>query len=176
MKALKIWGVLGVACGAILGVGCQSPAPSEAQVDPQVRQEITAVIDSLFEGMARKDSALLRQVMAATTSIHRVQLDSAGEQKIHYVSGESFRRAMTNTGFEQQETCWDMEVQVNENLATVIAPYRYDLNGAFAHCGVNQFGLIKGREGWRIHSLEFSITTRDSAECAAKYPRKSARP
>jgi hypothetical protein len=173
MKALKFWGVLGVACGVIWGTGCSSSAPAELEVDPKVRLEITNVIDSLFAGMARKDSALLRQVMVPTTSIHRVQLDTAGEQKIHYVSGESFLRAMTNTGFEQREECWDMQVQVNENLATVVAPYRYELNGAFAHCGVNQFGLIKGREGWRIHSLEFSITSRDSTECATKYPRST---
>jgi uncharacterized lipoprotein YajG len=173
MKVLKFWGVWGMAAATLLGGGCQSPVSSETQVDPQLRLEITNVIDSLFAGMARKDSALLRQVMVPTTSIHRVQLDSSGVQKIHYVSGESFRRAMTNTGFEQREESWDMQVQVNENLATVIAPYRYDLNGVFAHCGVNQFGLIKGKEGWRIHSLEFSITSRDSAECGAKYPRKT---
>ena len=158
-----------------VGTGCGKSADAgRAKAnDPQVEADILGVIETLFQGMEQKDSLMLSRAMVPTASVHRVQLDSAGEQKIIYLSGRTFFQTAMNTGFTQQEEMWDPVVTVNGDLATVTAPFSYRLNGVFGHCGVNHFGLMQGTQGWRIHSVQFSITSRDSTECASQYPRSA---
>ncbi len=49
-----------------------------------------------------------------------------------------------------RERYWDGKIITDGNIATVWAPYDFYLNGAFSHCGVDLFYLVKENMSWRI--------------------------
>ena len=49
------------------------------------------------------------------------------------------------------------EVKVHGNIAMVWAPYDLWVNGAFTHCGVDVFTLIKKSSGWKIASVSYTV-------------------
>ena len=39
----------------------------------------------------------------------------------------------------------------------VWAPYDFHVNGAFSHCGVDVFSLVRTAEGWRIAAVAYTV-------------------
>lgn len=51
------------------------------------------------------------------------------------------------------------EVNINNNLATVWAPYKFYFGKKFSHCGVDVFQLMKTSIGWKIVSIFYNVRT-----------------
>ena len=54
---------------------------------------------------------------------------------------------------------WDPEVRIDGDLAQVWAYYTFHRNGAFSHCGVDAFMLLKVGGEWKITQLADSRRT-----------------
>jgi len=60
------------------------------------------------------------------------------------------------------ERVYDVEVQVDGNMASVWAPYTFYLNGEISHCGINSIKLLHDADGWKVTQLS---DTRHEGEC-----------
>jgi hypothetical protein len=49
------------------------------------------------------------------------------------------------------------EVNINNSLATVWAPYKFYLGKKFSHCGIDVFQLMKTGTGWKIVSIFYNV-------------------
>ena len=69
----------------------------------------------------------------------------------------SLQRFLTAVGTPHEgiwdEPIWDVEVQIDGNLAQVWTKYAFYLDDKFSHCGVDAFQLFKGNTGWEIFQL-----------------------
>ena len=57
------------------------------------------------------------------------------------------------------ERIWDPEVRIDGDVAQVWAYYTFHRNGAFSHCGVDAFMLLKVGGEWKITQLADSRRT-----------------
>jgi hypothetical protein len=51
------------------------------------------------------------------------------------------------------ERIFNLEINVDDGLASVYAPYRFYIGKTFSHCGVNFFNLVLTDKGWKILSI-----------------------
>lgn len=137
---------------AIVMAGWSSPAT--AQVPGDDRAQVLALADSALAAISRKDFVALTDLM----------LDSA----MTYSAGERDGKAWVSsrTRAEQRamqsdrsftERGFDPQVLMSGPLATVWLPYDFYVNGAWSHCGVDAFTMLKAEAGWRIATITWSI-------------------
>ena len=69
---------------------------------------------------------------------------------------------MLATGAHLDEVTFDEQVLVDGNLAMAWTPYNIFVNGAFQHCGVDLFSMVRTVEGWKIVEL---VDTRRTDGC-----------
>jgi hypothetical protein len=148
-----------VTFGALL-LGASSvtaqPSPLAAQLEAQPR----AVVDQLFLGMRMGSASMVRQVFAP--DVRFAALDhSDGSAQIAAQSVDGFVRAVEVSGGAWNEQIYDVEVRVDDTVASVWAPYTFYLNDRISHCGVNSIELLRGAEGWKI--TQISDTRRTEA-------------
>jgi hypothetical protein len=51
------------------------------------------------------------------------------------------------------EQIWDLEIQVDDRLATAWMKFAFFRSEEFSHCGVNAMMLFKDTDGWKIFGL-----------------------
>ena len=49
------------------------------------------------------------------------------------------------------------DININNNIATVWAPYKFYLGEKFSHCGIDVFQLMKTANGWKIVSVYYDV-------------------
>ncbi len=113
---------------------------------------ITEVIQKVFTGMEKGDSALVRTAFANSVTMATVSRD---KNDIPTLSRQS-----SITGFLKSigtpraqvlhEELWNMKIQVDGDFAQAWCDYAFYIDNAFSHCGVDAFHLIKEKEGWKI--------------------------
>ncbi len=75
--------------------------------------------------------------------VGRVQIEMVG------ADGETFF----------SDRAWDVEVRIDGPLATAWMPYGFWLRGAFSHCGIDAFQLVRTGDEWRILQLTYTART-----------------
>lgn len=126
-----------------------SPLAAQTPAEQEVRQ----VVDRLFDGMRAGDSTVVRasfhpQARLQTTGVQQ------GQPVIHTDSVGSFVRAVGTPHDEVwDERISNVEVRVDDNLATAWMDYAFYLGDKFSHCGVNAFQFFRGRDGWKITQI-----------------------
>ena len=56
---------------------------------------------------------------------------------------------------------WHPRVELHGDVASVWAPYDFHRDGAFSHCGVDAFTLLRGDGGWVITGATYTVETAD---------------
>jgi len=132
---------------------------------PVVAQDVDgprAAVDQLFLGMHMGNAAVARRVLAPDARF--AQLDTSdGAARIAPQTLDEFLRAVDVSGGAWDEQIYDVEVRVDDSLASVWAPYTFYLSGRISHCGVNSIELLRDAEGWKI--TQISDTQRTDASC-----------
>jgi hypothetical protein len=137
-------------------VGVRAPAAAQANAE----QEVRAVIDRLFDGMRAGDSAVVRSVFHPEAGLFTTAVRD-GQPVLRADSVAAFVRAVGTPHDEVwDERIANVEIRVDDPLATAWMDYRFLLDGRFSHCGVNAFQLFRTPEGWRI--LQVTDTRRQS--------------
>ena len=123
---------------------------------------IMAAVNSLFEGMKKADTNLLKNCFSSDAIMQTIQ-DNKGIVK---VSNESVADFIALVGKEKEgaadEQIMFETIKINGSLATVWAPYNFYYKGKFSHCGVNSFQLVRLNAGWKI---QYIIDTRKKEGC-----------
>ncbi len=146
MRRLVFAALLATTVGRVVPAAAQAPADDRAQV--------LALADSALAAISRNDFVAFTDLMLDSAATF-----SAGEREGHpWVSFRSrveqrtmqSDRRFTERGFAPQVT-------MAGPLAVVWLPYDFYADGAWSHCGVDAFTLLKAPEGWRIAALAWSI-------------------
>ena len=114
-----------------------------------------AAVDQFFLGMRMANTTVLREVLAPAVRLAVLNPDGS----ISAQSMDGFVQAVGASQGAWNEQVYDVEVRVDDALASVWAPYTFYLSGMISHCGVNSIELLRGADGWRITQISDSRRT-----------------
>jgi hypothetical protein len=125
------------------------------QARAQDSAAVVTVVQQLFDGMASRDTALLRKILLPGASI--VSLGSrSGAPNVTMRTDADFVKGMGSGTDKLLERIWTPTVMIRNAIATLWAPYDFHINGKFSHCGIDAFSLLKTADGWRIANITYT--------------------
>jgi hypothetical protein len=124
------------------------------------RPAILATVQKVFTAMRTRDTALLGQAFDTSARLAGVSTRN-GPATVRLTVPSAFGSAIASApaGDVWNERIWDPEVRVDGDVAQVWAYYTFHRNGAFSHCGVDAFMLLKVGSEWKITQLADSRRT-----------------
>ena len=128
------------------------PFAARAQATPAERAVI-AVADSALRALSTGDTATLRQLSLDSTVVGGVGMRSGQE----VLSLRSMRADLARGFSNFVERGFDPTARVGEWIALVWMPYDLYRAGAWSHCGVDTFTLLKVKGAWKVASLLYTI-------------------
>lgn len=126
---------------------------------PQDAGAVLAAVEQIFEGMRTANADLVREVFATDARFAAVAEDGSAVS-VQSVSG--WLDAIAESGGRWDERVYDVEVQVDDSMASAWAPYTFYLDGAVRHCGINSIELLRDAEGWKVTQIS---DTRRTERC-----------
>ena len=131
------------------------PAIGDAQ-DAAEREAVLKAVQTFFDTMTARDVNGMRKVLLAEGRFHFV--DTRKAETVHGAfTGEESLAGLQKSTQTHRERIWNPEVRVRGRIAAVWAPYDFWTDGAFSHCGIDAFDLIKNEDGWRIVGGGFTV-------------------
>lgn len=122
------------------------PVPASAQ--DASAEGVRDVIDRVFEGMQEADSAKVRSAFADGARF--ALLPAEGEEAVQYRSIDGWLAGVAGSEGRWQEKIYDVEIRVDDDMASAWTPYTFYLDGQIRHCGVNSIELLRTPDGWKI--------------------------
>ncbi|PAW92019.1 hypothetical protein CKK33_00315 [Mucilaginibacter sp. MD40] len=134
--------------------------PALAQTD---REDIKKTINTLFEGMRKGDSTMLRSVFHKDMVLQSVANKKDGSTVLITEKAGDFVKQVGAPHKEvyDERITWG-DIKIDGSLASVWTPYKFYLGTQFSHCGVNFFQLMKTVQGWKIIYI---VDTRRKDNC-----------
>ncbi len=117
--------------------------------------EIRKVIEQIFTGMEKSDSAMVRNAFTKEITMATVAKNKNNEPALHRESSlDGFLTAVASP--KQQpwhEEFWNLNIRIDGDLASAWCDYAFYLGKTFSHCGVDAFQLFRTPDGWKIFHL-----------------------
>ena len=124
---------------------------------------VQAIVDRLFEGMKKSDTALIRSAFAPGCILQTVVVNKENKTVLLTEALDSFLLTISRPHNEiYDERIRFDQVKIDGELAMVWAPYEFYLGNQFSHCGVDSFQLIHINGEWKIQYL---VDTRRRQGC-----------
>lgn len=112
--------------------------------------QVREVVQRLFDGMRQGDSAVVRSTFHPEARLMSTSIRE-GEPRLQAGSIDEFIRAVGSPHDEPwDERIEDLQIRVDDPLASAWMEYRFYLGERLSHCGVNAMQLVRGAGGWRI--------------------------
>lgn len=143
----------------LLTTACISVNASAQSVEDSVK----ATVNSLFTAMRNADPSAVAAVFSDNAVLQTISRDKEGktvvkDEKVSEFAG-SLKRLKKDSA---DERITFEKILIDGPLATVWTPYNFYYNGAFSHCGVNSFQMVRIDGIWKI---QYIIDTRRRAGC-----------
>lgn len=124
---------------------------------------VKGVVNKLFEGMKKSDTALIRSSFSDQSILQTVIKSKEGKTSIETGPLNSFLVEVSKPHVEvyDERITFDV-VKIDGDLAMVWAPYKFYVGDRFSHCGVDCFQLVKLNGKWKIQYL---VDTRHRQGC-----------
>ena len=112
---------------------------------------IKQTINSLFKGMKKGDTSLIRQAFYSESILQSVVRNRDGKTVVLTEPLDSFLVAISQPHQEayDERISFDL-IRVDADLAMVWAPYKFYIGERLNHCGVDVFQLIRQADQWKI--------------------------
>lgn len=137
-------------------------APPLVAQTPAEQEEVMKPIVQLFDGMRKRDSAMVLAVFAPEARLAATE-ERNGEVTLRYLRPEDFARAVGRQPTPPwDERIYDPEVRIDGRLATVWVKYDFLAGDKWSHCGIDAFQLARLADGWKITQL---ADTRQTTGC-----------
>jgi hypothetical protein len=120
---------------------------------------VKSVINNLFTSMRNGNAAMLKDCFADSAILQTIT--SKGQVRTDNVAEFARQIAFLPKGDADERISFDV-VKVDGGLAIAWTPYKFYYKGAFSHCGVNSFQLVRMNGRWKIQYL---IDTRRKENC-----------
>lgn len=118
-------------------------------------EAIKTTVDRFFKALESQDSVMYKDILFTDGQVWYVRetVDSIKYGNRNFADDIKSFNAHTVI----KETPLDYEIKVHREIASAWVPYSLNINGAFSHCGVDVFTLIKTNDGWKIVNISFTI-------------------
>lgn len=144
---------------ALLLAGALLAPSAQAQSDDQA---VITVVNHFFDGMRTRDTALLR-----STSLPSTVLQTAGAAGVSAPMpiDQFIERIGKGTGPGGNEVIKDPKVQSDGEMASLWAYFTFTRGGEtqINHCGIDEFLLRKGPDGWKVFYVADTHRTQNCA-------------
>ena len=135
-------------------------AHETSAVDSAEQQAVVAPINQMFDGMAKRDAALIKKptMTGGTMVLMR-------EGKPVQMTFEDFATRVGKPGTNKiEERIHDPLIRIDHDLAVVWAPFEFLVDGKVDHCGTDLFNLVRVDGNWIIAS----VADTGRKDCAGK--------
>ena len=162
---------------AIAGAGCV-PGDEEGQFRLEIgtaantthqateadREAILGTVQALFDALAARDGATLRDLMDPDVLMHSVERAADGTRSQSTSTLDDLVARVEGSEEVLTERMFDPEVRVSGDLAMVWTPYDFYAGTQLSHCGADAVLLTReADDGWKIIAL--SWTRMQPPEC-----------
>jgi hypothetical protein len=120
--------------------------PASAQ---DAQAEVRAVVDGMFDAMRARDTTAFRSALHPD---FRLVITSFREgQPFHRViTGDAFIASIGRATSVLDERIANVEIRIDDNLASVWNDFSFYVDGVLDHCGVDSFTIVRTTEGWKV--------------------------
>lgn len=129
------------------------PLSATAQIDEKA---VLAVAQQVFDGINTRNGDLIRGAMlpdALTVST----LTRDGVPMIRAGNASQMAEQVASATQDFHERMFETTVQIQEGVALVWAAYDFHVDGAFSHCGIDTFSMVRTAEGWKVAALTYTV-------------------
>ena len=124
---------------------------------------VKATINTLFAAMKNGDASLFKTVFSDSAVLQTISRSKEGKTHVVSESIDEFAAFVGKLKKDSADERISFEtIKMDGPLAVVWTPYNFYYNGAFSHCGVNSFQLVRFDGIWKIQYL---IDTRRRQGC-----------
>lgn len=126
--------------------------PRGLEAQTAAEREVVAVVEKFFEGMAARDTAIMRSTVDASARLMGMSTQ-AGVTTIRAIAMDQFIASIGNSPRDRPaaiERIYAPEVRIDGNLAQVWTFYTLHQGETFSHCGYDAFQLLRTEQGWKI--------------------------
>ena len=109
----------------------------------------------IFDAMEKCDPATIRALSLPEGRLFR--LTPGSDQPPRSTTLDDFAAQFATCNRTLLERMWAPQVRVHKGIATLWAPYDFWLNGAFSHCGIDSFEMLKTADGWKLASGTYTV-------------------
>lgn len=141
---------------AALLCACAPDAPDTRERTPEETAVLEAV-DRFFATMTAKDSVGARAVLDPDGDFVSIRWNEEGRAVVRRASSRDYLNTLAEGPQSYLERVWDSEVRIHGPIAIVWTPYDFHIDGAFSHCGVDLFQLLKTDAGWVITGGTYTV-------------------
>lgn len=128
------------------------------------KSEVSEAIKTLFLGVQKADTTLIKTVLHPAVSLMTSNLDKEGKAVITPTPISAWLNGIASAqpGMLDEQLDYIAVRVDSDRMAQAWTPYRFYVNGNFSHCGTNNFQLAKHGDSWLITAI---IDTRNKTGC-----------
>jgi hypothetical protein len=123
------------------------------------RADSTAALETanaLLRAISTRDAALARQVMLPGAQLVANSDPASATVRARTQNDSAFVQMLVDPGPTFLERMWEPTLFLQGSVATIHAAYDFHIDGAFSHCGVDTFTLVKSQGQWRISHIAYT--------------------
>ena len=150
---------------AVLAAAITAAVPTAARAQAVATSDtaaVLAVVQRLFDAMAKRDTAAARTLLLPGSRLISLRTASPAAQP-RQQTDTAFLRSLATGSERLLERMWNPVVSIHGSLANVWTPYDFHIDGRFSHCGVDNFVLVRNANAWQLASVTYTVET---AGCA----------
>lgn len=150
----------------ILALLLVTAAPAASQHGHEAdSRAVLATVDQLFGALASKDRAALLGAVVPEGRATSAGTNEAGRPAVVSVDWTTFADRLARMNDRLSERLIDPHVHVEGDIAMIWSRYEFEVNGAFSHCGIDHFDLVRIEGRWRVLNLTW---TRQTEACPGR--------
>lgn len=128
----------------------------------RTEDSVKLVISEFFAALKQADGKAIRECLSDSAILQTIAQKNGSVTIIHEEIEAFIRLVSGLRPGEADEQFAFTPILVDADLATAWTPYKFYYKGAFSHCGVNSFQLVRLGNKWKIISI---IDTRRKSNC-----------
>ncbi|HTV01641.1 MAG TPA: hypothetical protein VMF13_13930 [Luteitalea sp.] len=125
-----------------------SPVGARATTPGDDERDVVAAVQRIFDAMATCDAATIRSLTMPEGRLYRTTPGATTPPRSTTL--EDFSGQFATCARRMLERMWQPQVRIHKDIATLWAPYDFWLDGAFSHCGIDSFELVRTPSGWKL--------------------------
>ncbi|MGC4251613.1 MAG: hypothetical protein QM605_09180 [Sphingobium sp.] len=121
---------------------------------PAASAEVLAPVERLLKGVADHDAGVVDREVRPEGFVFAVAENADGTSSLQRKTWQEIAKeyfAPTPDRYEEKLT--DISVSVEGASAVVWSPFAFSINGKVVQCGINNFGLVREDNQWKILTL-----------------------